>query len=201
MTRSHFIQFSIMVLIILLIYFTYNYINKSRRDLNIVEKTESNKLVEKKISKKEETLDKNVISELTYKSLDDSGNVYEINSDSGTIQENDKSTLLLKNVKANILVYGYGTVYIFSDNALYNKVSLDTHFYENVNLIYQDHDIKSDDLFLEYSDKKVKISNNVYYESENSKLIADEVMMNLLNKVSKIYMTNKNKKVKAIINN
>ena len=201
MTRSHFIQFSIMVLIILLIYFTYNYINKSGRDLNIVEKTESNKLVEKKISKNEETLDKNVISELTYKSLDDSGNVYEINSDSGTIQENDKSTLLLKNVKANILVYGHGTVYIFSDNALYNKVSLDTHFYENVNLIYQDHDIKSDDLFLEYSDKKVKISNNVYYESENSKLIADEVMMNLLNKVSKIYMTNKNKKVKAIINN
>ena len=201
MTRSHFIQFSIMVLIILLIYFTYNYINKSGRDLNIVEKTESNKLVEKKISKKEETLDKNVISELTYKSLDDSGNVYEINSDSGSIQENDKSTLLLKNVEAKILVYGHGTVYIFSDNALYNKVSLDTHFYENVNLIYQDHDIKSDDLFLKYSDKKVKISNNVYYESENSKLIADEVTMNLLNKVSKIYMTNKNKKVKAIINN
>ena len=47
----------------------------------------------------------------------------------------------------------------------------------------------------------MKISNNVYYESENSKLIADEVTMNLLNKVSKIYMTNKNKKVKAIINN
>ena len=201
MSRSHFIQFSIIVLIILLIYFTYIYINKSRKDSNIVEKKELNKLVEKKISKNEETLDKNIISELTYKSLDDNGNIYEINSDSGSIQENDKSTLLLKNVEAKILVYGHGTVYIFSDNALYNKVSLDTHFYENVNLIYQDHDIKSNDLFLEYSDKKVKISNNVYYESENSKLIADEVTMNLLNKVSKIYMTNKNKKVKAIINN
>ena len=201
MTRSHFIQFGIIVLIILLIYLTYNYINKSRKVSNIVEKTELNKFVEKKIIKNEETLDKNVISELTYKSLDDSGNIYEINSDSGSIQENDKSTLLLKNVEAKILVYGHGTVYIFSDNALYNKVSLDTHFYENVNLIYQDHDIKSDDLFLKYSDKKVKISNNVYYESENSKLIADEVTMNLLNKISKIYMTNKNKKVKAIINN
>ncbi len=201
MTRSHFIQFGIIVLIILLLYLTYNYINKSRKDSNIVEKTQLNELVEEKISKDEETLDKNVISELTYKSLDDNGNIYEINSDSGSIQENDKSTLLLKNVEAKILVYGYGNVYIFSDNALYNKVSLDTHFYENVNLIYQDHDIKSDDLFLKYSDKKVKISNNVYYESENSKLIADEVTMNLLNKVSKIYMTNKNKKVKAIINN
>ena len=201
MTRSHFIQFGIIVLIILIIYLTYNYINKSRKDLNIVEKTELNKLVEKEISNNEETLDKNVISELTYKSLDDNGNVYEINSDSGTIQENDKSTLQLKNVEAKILVYDQGTVYIFSDNALYNKVSLDTHFYENVNLIYQDHNVKSDDLFLEYSDKKVKISNNVYYESENSKLIADEVWMNLLNKVSKIYMTNRNKKVKAIIKN
>ena len=201
MTRSHFIQFGIIVLIVLLLYLTHNYINKSRKDSNIVEKTQLNELVEEKISKDEETLDKNVISELTYKSLDDNGNIYEINSDSGSIQENDKSTLLLKNVEAKILVYGYGNVYIFSDNALYNKVSLDTHFYENVNLIYQDHDIKSNDLFLEYSDKKVKISNNVYYVSENSKLIADEVTMNLLNKVSKIYMTNKNKKVKAIINN
>ncbi len=147
MTRSNFIQFSIVVLIILLIYLTYNYINKSGKDSNILEKTESNKLVEKKISKNEETLDKNVISELTYKSLDDNGNIYEINSDSGTIQENDKSTLLLKNVKAKILVYDHGTVYIFSDNALYNKISLDTHFYENVNLTYKDHNIKSDDLF------------------------------------------------------
>ena len=201
MTRSHFIQISIMVLIILLIYFTYNYLNKSGKDLNNVEKTESSKLVQKKINLNEEKLDTNVISELVYKSLDDNGNVYEINSDSGTIQENDKSILLLKNVEAKILVYDQGTVYIFSDNALYNKVSLDTHFYENVNLIYQDHDIKSDDLFLKYSDKKLKISNNVYYESKNSKLIADEVTMNLLNKVSKIYMKNKNKKVKAIINN
>ena len=201
MTRSHFIQFSILVLIILIIYFTYNYLNKSGKVSNIVEKTVSSKLVQNNSNLNEEKLDKNVISELRYKSLDDNGNVYEINSDSGTIQENNKSTLLLKNVEAKILVYGHGTVYIFSDNALYDKVSLDTHFYENVNLIYQDHDIKSDDLFLEYSDKKVKISNNVYYESEDSKLVADEVTMNLLNKVSKIYMTNKNKKVKAIINN
>ena len=201
MTRSHFIQLSILVLIILIIYFTYNYLNKSGKVSNIVEKVESSKLIQKNINLNEENLDKNVISELTYKSLDDNGNIYEINSDSGTIQVNNKSTLLLKNVKAKILVYGHGTVYIFSNNALYDKVSLDTHFYENVNLIYQDHDIKSDDLFLKYSDKKVKISNNVYYQSKDSKLVADEVTMNLLNKVSKIYMTNKNKKVKAIINN
>ena len=73
-------------------------------------------------------MDKNVISELTYKSLDDNGNIYEINSDSGSIQENMKVHFILKNVEAKILVYNHGTFFIFSDNALYNKLSLDTHF-------------------------------------------------------------------------
>tara|TARA_B100001029_G_scaffold177781_1_gene183084 strand:+ start:508 stop:1059 length:552 start_codon:yes stop_codon:yes gene_type:complete len=182
-------------------YFTYNYLNKSEDKLNIINKKDQSELTKKKIITNDEEIDKNIISKLTYKSLDDNGNVYEIKSDSGFIEENDNSKLLLKKVEAKILIYNYGIVYIFSDNALYNKVSLDTHFYENVNLKYQNHDIKSDDLYLEYSEKKVKISNNVHYESQNSELIADEVTMNLLTKVSKIYMTNKKKKVKAIINN
>ena len=42
MTRSHFIQFGIIVLIILLIYLTYNYIYNSRKDSNIVENIEQN---------------------------------------------------------------------------------------------------------------------------------------------------------------
>ena len=69
---------------------------------------------------------------------------------------------MLKKVEAKILIYNYGTVYIFSDNALYNKVSLDTHFYENVNLKYQNHDIKSDDLYLEYSEKKSLTNNDSF---------------------------------------
>ena len=189
------------MLIILVMYLTYNYLNKSEDKYNIINKKEQSELTKKKIIKNDEKIEKNIISKLTYKSLDDNGNVYEIKSDSGFIQKNDNNTLLLKKVEAKILIYNYGTVYIFSDNALYNKVSLDTHFYENVNLKYHNHDIKSDDLYLEYSEKKVKISNNVHYESQNSKLIADEITMNLLTKVSKIYMTNKKKKVKAIINN
>ena len=201
MIRSQTIQFGIIILIILVMYFTYNYLNKSEDKLNIINKKDQSELTKKKIITNDEEIDKNIISKLTYKSLDDDGNVYEIKSDSGFIQENDNSKLLLKKVEAKILIYNYGIVYIFSDNALYNKVSLDTHFYENVNLKYQNHDIKSDDLYLEYSEKKVKISNNVHYESQNSELIADEVTMNLLTKVSKIYMTNKKKKVKAIINN
>ena len=69
-----------------------------------------------------------------------------------------------------------------SDNALYNKVSLDTHFYKNVNLKYHYHDIKSDDLFLRYSEKKVKISNNVHYKNQDSELMADEIKNEFIDK-------------------
>ncbi len=201
MTRPHIMQFGITILIILVIYFTYDYLNNSENSSKNFKKTEVSELIEKKINKSNKELDKNIISELTYKSQDNNGNIYEINSASGIIQENEKNTLLLKKVEAKIIIHDYGIVYIFADNAYYNKLNLDTHFYENVNLIFENHDIKSDDLFLEYSEKKVKISNNVYYEGKNSELMADEVVMNLLTKVSKIYMTNEKKKVKAIINN
>ena len=191
MVKSQVIQIGIIITIFIVIFSTYKYLSKTKNNSNIIKKSESNILTEKK---NDEKFDKNIISELSYKSLDDNGNLYEINSASGTIQGEDENSLLLQTVEAKIVIINYGTVYILSDNALYNKLSLDTHFYENVNLKYHYHDIKSDDLFLKYSEKKVKISNNVHYKNQDSELMADEVKMNLLTKVSKIYMTNKKKK-------
>ena len=198
MVKSQIIQIGIIITIFIVIFSTYKYLSKTKNNSNIIKKSETNILT---AEKNDEKFDKNIISELSYKSLDDNGNLYEINSASGTIQGEDENSLLLQTVEAKIVIINYGTVYILSDNALYNKISLDTHFYENVNLKYHYHDIKSDDLFLRYSEKKVKISNNVHYKNQDSELMADEIKMNLLTKVSKIYMTNKKKKVKAIINN
>ena len=198
MVKSQIIQIGIIITIFIVIFSTYKYLSKTKNNSNIIKKSETNILT---AEKNDEKFEKNIISELSYKSLDDNGNLYEINSASGTIQGEDENSLLLQTVEAKIVIINYGTVYILSDNALYNKVSLDTHFYKNVNLKYHYHDIKSDDLFLRYSEKKVKISNNVHYKNQDSELMADEIKMNLLTKVSKIYMTNKKKKVKAIINN
>ena len=94
-----------------------------------------------------------------------------------------------------------GIILINSKNAKYNKLSLNTHFYEDVSLIYEDHNIKSDDLFLKYTDKEVVISNNVSYKHKSNNLMADVINMDLISKISKIYMTEKGEKVKAVIKN
>ena len=198
MKKAQILQFSIVFLILIISYFTYNYLNtdKNYNNTKTKEKTDNVKIVEK-----QELKNSNVINELSYKSLDESGNIYEINSVSGEIVKEDDKLLLLSKVKAKILIIGHGTVFIASDKAQYNRVNLNTHFFENVSLVYQDHNVTSDDIFLKYTEKEVEISNNVKYNYENNNLSADVMSFDLVKKISKIYMTNKKEKVKIKIKN
>tara|TARA_B100000945_G_C20373702_1_gene593441 strand:- start:896 stop:1492 length:597 start_codon:yes stop_codon:yes gene_type:complete len=198
MKKAQILQFSILFLILLISYFTYNYLNtdKNYNNAKTKEKTDNVRIVEK-----QELKNSNVINELSYKSLDESGNIYEIKSVSGEIVKEDDKLLLLSKVKAKIFIIGYGTVFIASDKAQYNRVNLNTHFFENVSLVYQDHNVTSDNIFLKYTEKEVEISNNVKYNYENNNLSADVMSFDLIKKISKIYMTNKKEKVKIKIKN
>ena len=198
MKKAQILQFSILFLILLISYFTYNYLNtdKNYNNAKTKEKTDNVRIVEK-----QELKNSNVINELSYKSLDESGNIYEIKSVSGEIVKEDDKLLLLSKVKAKIFIIGYGTVFIASDKAQYNRVNLNTHFFENVSLVYQDHNVTSENIFLKYTEKEVEISNNVKYNYENNNLSADVMSFDLIKKISKIYMTNKKEKVKIKIKN
>ena len=198
MKKAQMLQISILVLILIISYFTYNYLNYNRA--HEVTKTENEINSSKKVEEVE-LKNSNVIEELSYKSLDDSGNIYEINSVSGTIFEENENILLLKKVSAKILIIGHGTVYISSNEAKYDRVNLDTHFFGDSSLIYHDHNVASDDIFLKYTEKEVEISNNVKYIFKNNNLAADIMNFDLIKKVSKIYMTNKKDKVKVKIKN
>ncbi len=198
MKKAQMLQISILVLILIISYFTYNYLNYNRA--YEVTKTENEINSSKKVEEVE-LKNSNVIEELSYKSLDDSGNIYEINSVSGTIFEENENILLLKKVSAKILIIGHGTVYISSNEAKYDRVNLDTHFFGDSSLVYHDHNVASDDIFLKYTEKEVEISNNVKYIFKNNNLAADIMNFDLIKKVSKIYMTNKKDKVKVKIKN
>ena len=79
-------------------------------------------------------------------------------------------------------------------------MTLDTHFFNNVNLNYFNHVVESEDL-LKYMDKEINILNSVKYKNNENLLEADKVDLDLASKTSKIYMMDKNKKVKAVIKN
>ena len=201
MNKSLIIQTCILTIILLIGYFTFSYLNK---DVNLGSKDIKSKKIEEtelEPTNNGNTTLSNKILDLSYRSSDDEGNTYEIKSVSGSIDEENENILFLKNVTAKISIFNYGTFEVKSKNAKYNKLTLDTHFFNDVNLLYLDHFINSGDLFLKYIDKEVKITNNVKYNYNNNLLRADEIYLDLVKKTSQIYMKDKNKKVTAIIKN
>ena len=143
----------------------------------------------------------NKIVDLKYTANDIDGNSYIINSEYGEISDLDSNELKLQGVKAVIEIKNSESVIILSDYANYNKVTLNTYFYDNVKLTYIGHLITSDKMFLNYENKDINIQENVVYEGYNNKLLADIIEIDLVTKFSKIYMLDKYGKVKVNIKN
>ena len=100
MSKSTIIQIGIIIMILFVGYFTYSYLNKERmEDLNLNTKLKKTEEFNQKNDEKSEIQASNTILELSYKSSDDRGNVYEIKSISGAVNENDKIILFLDSSK------------------------------------------------------------------------------------------------------
>ena len=88
---------------------------------------------------------------------------------------------------------------IKSKFAKYNTKNFDTLFSESVSIDYGEHSLESEFLDLSFEDSLVSIYENVRYLSGISSMFADKAEIDILNKKTKIYMKNPNKKVR--INN
>ena len=183
MSTKSLIQSVIILVIITIVYFIYTFfLNKDQEVINL--------------SKIDTNMD-NKILDLKYNAIDEEGNSYIIESKSGKVSEKDKSILILKEVIGVIRVKNTENIMIVSDFAEYNKTTFNTYFYDNVKLTYDGHLINSDTLFMNYVDKNINIKNNVVYQGDNNKLLADMVEIDLVTKLSKIYMLDKEKRVKV----
>ena len=84
---------------------------------------------------------------------------------------------------------------ITSDSAVYNRTSSNTLFEKNVRIEYMDNLIMSDKLDLNFEKNIVSIYDNVVYEGIEGKMVADNIVVNLISKKIEIYMHNNLNKV------
>ena len=140
-----------------------------------------------------------LIEDLRYLSTDKEGNEYKIEAKKGNIDKNNPDIIYLENVKAIILLQNSENIFIESNYAKYNTKSFDTLFNDSVSVDYGDHVLKSEFLDLSFENNLVSIYDNVRYLSGISSLRADKAEIDILNKRTKIFMENPNKKVQ--INN
>ena len=189
MTKKTYIQIflvSILFIISLLLYLNYFKKTNLKKDLKVN--------MEQSLNSSE-----SMIEDLIYLSTDKEGNEYKIEAKKGNIDKTNPDIIYLENVNAIISLRESDYIFIKSKFAKYNSKNFDTLFNNSVSVDYGEHFLESNFLDLSFENNLVSIYDNVRYVSGISSLIADKAEIDILNKKTKIFMENPNKKVQ--INN
>jgi lipopolysaccharide assembly outer membrane protein LptD (OstA) len=195
MDRRNVIQYSLLIILFIASYLFYDkyFVEDNKKvDLNKSE----NILKEKGAEVNQVDKSKNIIENLKYISEDLLGNTYTVIAQSATLKEDKISEVQLFEVNAEINRQNQEIIYIYSKTASYDKINNNTIFKGKVNVKYKDHTIDSETLNLNFGDNLIEILDNVYYINKNTKINADKVEIDLLDKKLKISMINKNDKVR-----
>ena len=194
MITKSIIQYSLVILLIILSIFFYKEYISSEKSLSN-KPTEIDKNIENSV-----TLDdkkgSNTIENLKYVSKDLIGNTYIINAKSAEVQEDKVDQVQLKEVLAKIIQQNDEIIYINSNFADYNRDNNNTIFKENVSVRYGNQIINSNIINLNFSKNLIEIQENVYYKNKNANIKADKIEINLENKKLKISMDKREDKVK-----
>ena len=193
MDTKKIFQYSLLILLFVVSFlFYYKYFFKDDKK---VELNQSENIIKKTPEVNQNDDNKNIIENLKYVSEDILGNTYTVIAQSATLREDKINEVQLFEVNAEITRQDQEVIYIYSKTANYNKTNNNTVFRRSVNVKYGEQTIDSETLSFNFEDNLIEILDNVYYVNKNTKINADKVEIDLLNKKSKISMINKNNKV------
>ena len=191
MKKNKIIQFSLVIVGIILLFFTYYSSDKDKIvdiDKNILVGGVSQ--LTKEIS--------NILENVEYVGSNNKGTFFELNAAIAEIKYDNPNISHLQDVFVVIKLSDLRTIHIRSDKAKFNKISNDCEFFENVKITEQDNIITSDNLDLYMGSKNlITAYNNVKYNSIKGFLIADKVDMDILKNEANIFMFEKNDKVRV----
>ena len=144
----------------------------------------------------------NQINDLKYFSRDEKGNSYLLNAKTGYPDEENNYIINLNNVDAKITFDENNQIIVTSDKAVYNNSTYDTEFLGNVVINYNEHKLTTNKMNALISKNMAILIGNVVYKNNLTKLYADKIEYDLIERKSKISMFDKNKKIKVThINN
>jgi len=190
MKKNKIIQFSLVIVGIILLFFTYYTSDKGK----IVD-IDRNIAIGNVAMLTDET--SNIIENVKYVGTNNKGIFFELNAAVAVIKHDDPNISQLQDVFVVIKLSDLRTIHIRSDKAVFNKISNDCEFFGNVEITEQDNIITSDNLDLYMSKNLITAYNNVKYNSIKGFLIADKVDMDIVKNEANIFMFEKNDKVQV----
>ena len=193
MITKSIIQYSLVILLIILSIFFYKEYVGSEKDLS-EKPTEIDKSIENSVTLDDKKAS-NTIENLKYVSKDLLGNTYIINAKSAEVQEDKVDQVQLVEVLAKIIQQNDEIIYINSNFADYNRDNNNTIFKENVSVQYGNQIINSNIINLNFSKNLIEIQENVYYKNKDANIKADKIEINFESKKLKISMDKQDDKV------
>jgi hypothetical protein len=167
---------------ILLIQFTIFFIASSLLYSTYLNKSEKNEEILKIVP--EADPDTNSFTDIIYSGFDLSGNRYTLNAGKADFKTETPESIDMSKVTANFYLKNDTILKVVSDKGLYNNITLDMEFRENVKATYLTNTLYSEQLNYSNSDGKLLATGNVRGESvEKGEFFADNVEYNLANKM------------------
>ena len=183
------IQLILLVISILMVYFTY-YGSNSKKDKIIISQKEQKELEGKLANQKEKN---DVFYNITYRGLDLSGNRYVLNAEEAINDENFAERIYLKRVEATFFMKDDNILKVFSDKAIYNNENLDMIFEENVKALYQNSELFAERAEFSNINGFLTISKKVRVIDERGILSADQLLLDVKKQNLEIVSFDKNK--------
>ena len=138
----------------------------------------------------------NTFKNVEYKGLYNFDNPFSIKSEIAHISVEEPDVIYMTGVKASIIMKDGRLVIITSDKGIYNKITYDCFFEDNVKVTDGETEVFAENLNLLASKDTASIYNSVSITNDKGDLIADKVDYNFETKYYKISMFD-NKRVKA----
>ena len=178
MSKKAIIQLCLISTIFLIFYYIFaSYFQNDSENLS----SENKKIKIEKIEVE------NLIKNISYSSRDAQGREYIIKAGSGEIETNDDNIIFMSDVKAQIIFPDGTIIYVTSLKANYDSLNYNTEFFDDVNVFYEDHEFKSQNLIIDFDKNILEAFNDLSYKNLNTKMFADKIELNLVTKNSKIF--------------
>lgn len=173
------IQLSLLIFGILIIYFTYYY-NKSS-DLDEIISSTNEQSIKKQLNNKD--LEKgDIFFNIEYTGLDLAGNRYSLKSEEAYLDEIKPEIVFMKNVDAVFYFKDNTTLYVKSDNGIYNNKTLDMKFENNVKANYLESELFAEKADYSNSNSYLSIYDNVRINDVQGNLTADKLLFDITKK-------------------
>ena len=174
------------IFIIFLSFFSYYKFFKQQKEISVIEKVDVQDTI----------TSTNIIQDVNYSSQDIKGNEYILYASEGQIDLDNNKIIFLTKVRAKIKMIDGDVIEIQSNFGKYNIDNYDTIFSKKVKINYRNNEIKGDYVDFSLNNNSLIISKNVVYSNQKNLLKADALEIDIETKNTKIFMYEKEKKVK-----